>query len=863
MKMLMAAMAAAFIALHTAGGETWSVRSDYDQDGNPIAVDRAVGGRWQTETLEKASRFSANYLPCLGIDASGVPWVIWAAREGDASPRIFYSSRREGSWSEPAPVDPGNAAWETSPVIRFDRRGTPWAIWSRVNGSSTEIFCAAGNGVNFGPAIQLSGGDDSPDENPGLVFGPEGAPIAFWEGWSDGRARIYVNARSSGSWEGERALTPDGDADQVRPYAGASATISWWENGERLYFALDRNRFVAPPPAWRGLTAPPTFEPSAWVVSGTSAAGWDLLPARDTLPVPSLPRRETPPARADIRHISYGDDITYGHSGYDFSGGEWYGPLLQNMLAAAHPGDTFQFYNEGYMGADLADLLNGPGHIPGCPVPGINYVLDQHPDADKILIMGGTYDVHYWSTPTVTMKYLISQMIDRARAKGKEPIIASVIPRYQRTADWNACSDMRLNAIIPLAAEKSCPWADPWQEFMDYFPTQAFWDLYVNPEGEPTGTYPKWPTGDQEIAEAFYQPFITPTPATTPTPLSPTPSPSPSATPLIAYIDSGDYNGDGTSDAGLFRAAAGFWAVRNVTRVYRGTAGDVAACGDYDNDGKTEVALFRPSRGMWSIHGLTTIYYGASADIPVPGDWDGDGFCDVGVFKPSSGLWAIRDVTRVYFGASGDVPVPFYKLGQRDKNFAVWRPSTGLWSTRGVGMAYLGARGDFPVPADFSGDGSEDEALFRRGSGLWTVAGLTRVTFGAAGDYPAPADYSGNGTARCAVYRPNYSPFGGFWAIRSLTTFTFGASSDVPICARPCWPVTPPPTPPPSPTPAPSATPIPPTPVPPTPTPAPTLTPPPPTPVPTLTPPPATPPPPTPPMPTPPIPTPVPTATPL
>ncbi|MCX6347950.1 MAG: hypothetical protein NTV79_00395, partial [Candidatus Aureabacteria bacterium] len=563
MRMLMAVLAAVFTSLQTAGGETWFIRSDYDQAGNPISVDRNIDGKWQTETLEKASRFSANYLPCLGIDASGAPWGVWAAREGDASPRIYYSSRRGGAWSEPALVDPGNAAWETSPVIRFDRRGTPWAIWSRVNGGSTEIFCAAGNGANFGPALQLSDDDDSPDENPGLVFGSEGTPIAFWEGWSDGQARIYVNASSSGSWEGERALSPGGDSDQVRPYAGAQSMVSWWEDGERRYFALDQNRFAASPPARRHLPSLPSSEPTAWVVSGTSAEGWDLIPARDALPESFPPRRQPAHASADMRHIGYGDDITYGHSGYDYSGGAWYGPLLENMLTTAHPGNTYHFYNEGYMAATLSDLLNGPGHIPGYPVPGINYVLDQHTDAEKILIMGGTYDIHY-GTPTATLKYEISQMIDRARAKGKEPIIASIIPRCQYSSDFNACSDLRLNAIIPLAMEKSCPWADPWQEFMDYFPSQAFWNLYLVLSGEPPWTYPKWPAGDQEIAEAFFQSFITPTPATTPTPLSPTPSPSPSPTPVIAFIDSGDYNGDGASDIALFRAASGFWAVRNL-----------------------------------------------------------------------------------------------------------------------------------------------------------------------------------------------------------------------------------------------------------------------------------------------------------
>jgi hypothetical protein len=128
-------------------------------------------------------------------------------------------------------------------------------------------------------------------------------------------------------------------------------------------------------------------------------------------------------------------------------------------------------------------------------------------------------------------------------------------------------------------------------------------------------------------------------------------------------IDSGDYDGDGTSDIAIFREDSGLWAVKGVTRAYFGSGGDIPVPGDYTGDGKTDLGIFRESSGLWAIRGVTRVYFGSSSDRTVPGDYDGDGSCDIGIFRPSSGLWAVRSVTRGYFGGSGDRPVPGYYSG--------------------------------------------------------------------------------------------------------------------------------------------------------------------------------------------------------
>jgi lysophospholipase L1-like esterase len=938
-----------------AGDEVGLIWADHDRPGNPIFTASFGNGRWTTESFPPSGHFDDNYSPGLAFDPAGVPWAAWAGRRRTESPAIFLSRYASGAWSPERKIGGGAGAWESMPALAFDSPGNGWLAFSREAGSSTEIFCAPILAGAAGTAVLVSPPDVTPDVHPAVACASDGTPIVVWEGWENDRAQVFLSRYRAGRWTKERSLLPGGDEDRIWPEIFLDdrdrPVVSWRVNGESVSYREETDGR-----AWETVRSQPARASPASLPAGVAAeawmagrggnnrnASWRCFPPSRARAAPAPDaRRET----SSYRYIGYGDSITYGHDTYSRPY-PWYGTLLPDLLASTHPGNSYYLYNEGYPGATTYNMLYGGGDW---DCPGIYGVISSHSDASHVLIMGGTNDIAHIGNPALTKSYL-GAIIDRTRARGKEPIVATIIPRMDEGGYLEDSYTMSVFYIDPLADEKGCRLADPYREFMQYYDTDYFWNnLYGYPSAW-DGIHPAWWEGDYHIALAFQKPFATPTPApsatptpqppaqifvvspnggermvrgasypiawtpsgfpgnirlhlnkgggldhtitsdtpndgyydwlisgaqtvgsdyvvivqsaafpyladssdsnfsigdpTTPTPLSPTPSPSPSPTPLLAYIDSGDYDGDGSCDLGLFRAPAGFWAIRDITRVYRGTAGDVAACGDYDNDGRTEVALFRPSRGMWSIHGLTTVYYGASADIPVPGDWDGDGFCDVGVFKPSSGLWAIKDITRVYFGQSGDIPVAYYKLGTREKNFAVWRPGSGLWSARSISSTYLGVRGDFPVPADYSGDGFEEEALFRRSSYLWTVAGLTRVGFGASGDYPAPADFDGDGSAEMGIFRPA----SGFWSLRGLTALTFGQAGDLPVCGRLPWPVAP------TPTPAPSASPTTPTPLPPTPTPIP------PTPIPTLTPPPATPPP-TPPAPTPPPPTPIPTLTP-
>lgn len=243
------------------------------------------------------------------------------------------------------------------------------------------------------------------------------------------------------------------------------------------------------------------------------------------------------------------------------------------------------------------------------------------------------------------------------------------------------------------------------------------------------------------------------------------------------FVDSGDYDGDGTSDIAIFQGSSGMWSVRNLTRIYFGTSIDSLVPADYSGNGTTDIAIFRASSGMWSVRNLTRFYLGGSEDQPVQGDYDGDGVAEAGIFRPSSGLWSIRDLTRVYLGATGDTVVPGFYEADDAKDIAIFRGSAGMWSVRNLTRFYFGASTDDLVPGDYNGAGRWEGGIFRPSTGLWSIRNVTRFYLGSSTDWSLPADYDGDGMDDAGIFRDST----GMWSVRNLTRVYFGGTGDIPV----------------------------------------------------------------------------------
>lgn len=133
-----------------------------------------------------------------------------------------------------------------------------------------------------------------------------------------------------------------------------------------------------------------------------------------------------------------------------------------------------------------------------------------------------------------------------------------------------------------------------------------------------------------------------------------------------------DFDGDGTSDAAVFRPSDGTWRILNsgsntLNETLFGQAGDVPLDGDFDGDSRNDIAVYRPSTKTWfilrsSTNELQTVQFGKGNDRPVPGDYDKDGITDIAVWRPSEGIFSILkssdgQVKETQLGQKGDIPI--------------------------------------------------------------------------------------------------------------------------------------------------------------------------------------------------------------
>jgi len=256
-----------------------------------------------------------------------------------------------------------------------------------------------------------------------------------------------------------------------------------------------------------------------------------------------------------------------------------------------------------------------------------------------------------------------------------------------------------------------------------------------------------------------------------------------------------DFDADHLTDFGaLYRGRTpldGLWYAPGTAgggpfQIYFGATTDIPVPGDYDGDGKTDAAIFRPSTGLWygprtgAASIVIQMILGQSGDVPVPGDYDGDGKTDPAIYRPSTGLFFAVFSGGGTLGtmlAAGDVPVPRDYNGDGKTDPAVYQPSNGLWAAQlsggGTYQVTNGTAGDIPVPADYNADGRADAVVFRPSNGLWIgpfdgATGNFQTTLGQAGDVPIPGYYDNNLSVDVGVYRPS----NGTW----LATLSGGGS---------------------------------------------------------------------------------------
>jgi len=259
---------------------------------------------------------------------------------------------------------------------------------------------------------------------------------------------------------------------------------------------------------------------------------------------------------------------------------------------------------------------------------------------------------------------------------------------------------------------------------------------------------------------------------------------------------------------------AGQWILADgqgneTTRYVFGMPGAIPVSGDWNGDGKTEVGIFfdgfwfldLSGDGRWSKDDLWA-RLGHSGDQPISGDWDGDGKTDIGIYGPA---WrgdpraiqnepGLPDVNNRVAGT----PQARYKNIPPDPEQATsgWRmlKRTSFGKFRKDLIDHVFQFGDekcMPVTGDWNGDGVTNIGIFHNGvwyldadgDGRWSSADI-QITMGQQGDTPVVGDWNGDGRTKVGVYR------NGRWLLDSNgdgvldgrdQVFQFGEAADVPV----------------------------------------------------------------------------------
>ncbi len=204
--------------------------------------------------------------------------------------------------------------------------------------------------------------------------------------------------------------------------------------------------------------------------------------------------------------------------------------------------------------------------------------------------------------------------------------------------------------------------------------------------------------------------------------------------------------------------------------------------GDWDGDGDDDAGIFRPSVGQFILilrppvpgcgspqcQAITrTIVFGQSNDLPIAGDWNGDGIDTPGVFR--AGLFLVTNGVNGQ-NVNGSAPLP-------DATFA------------------FGVTGDLPVAGDWNGDGFDTVGIFRLGSWLFTngladfnpLEAFQVGQFGASDALPLAGDWDGDGVDTFGVFKNDkFTLTNRFQSFRVAEAFTvnFGQVGDLPVAGN-------------------------------------------------------------------------------
>jgi hypothetical protein len=664
--------------------------------GEPELMERLISARREGD--EQTTALLQSQLDALyGIDAND------AEAEVDATNEVVLTAPDLGpglNWVDGDIRTDASTVGKAKPSIASTPNGDLWVAMEHLDDNGISIHKSTDNGLSWIPIVAMFAGSDG--RNPSVTYAANSTGkwiyVAFESVVGDGTSAIYVyrwglDGSASGFVGIQSGITMAGPDDQIYPRI-TSDNLEFPTN-PYLYLTYALYGIDYYPVYFRRSTDMGlTWSSAVNVTGGVENSLWSTRP--------------------DIAYGAAGLFITFEKLGYsgstwnneifvtkgDFFGSYWSTPTnLTNLvdaqyhprIAAAHGNAsvlvayTRDNFNTGDL--DVNYYFSGDG---GATWSGRYVLAASGEDEESVALAANNqqgnfhaaywrnYDIYYSTAPVATPtdwsspKALVNQS-HSASLTYSRPAVATnpiALPYISAAMAWTDFRDSAYHVYFDatsLGASKVGIWRPGTGRF------------YLDVNGSGT-----WDAGIDAITVPFGVAIDLPV--------------------------TGDWNGDGQSDAGVWRPSTGrFYLDANgngtwdpgvdVITVPFGVPTDLPVTGDWDSDGDTDVGVWRPSTGRFYLDAngnniwdpgvdIVTVAFGVPTDKPVTGDWNGDGQTDVGVWRPSTGSFYLDangnhiwdpgvDVVTVAFGVPTDKPVTGDWNGDGPTDVGVWRPSTG------------------------------------------------------------------------------------------------------------------------------------------------------------------------------------------
>ncbi len=195
-------------------------------------------------------------------------------------------------------------------------------------------------------------------------------------------------------------------------------------------------------------------------------------------------------------------------------------------------------------------------------------------------------------------------------------------------------------------------------------------------------------------------------------------------------------NGGASND--WFLHATNTYGAADFVFGYGGSSGFVPLAGDWDGSGSSTAGLYDTTTGAFFLRngaggGLADVSftYGGGNQVPIVGDWDGNGTDTIALYEPATGRFLLRNAN-----SPGPADVVFY-FG-------------------------AGGLGYIPVAGDWNHDGADTIGLYDPAAGAFFLKNANAsgaadlvFTFGAGGaSTPVVGDWNHDGTDTIGIYQP-------------------------------------------------------------------------------------------------------------